>query len=192
MKMKDYDAEYDYLLDLTEEELKTKDGKEFVYLRGLEKLARARGVLGKEIKIHATPTADNPIAVVSVKYEFKDGAIWEAAADCTAKSAKEGFGKYLTAMAESRAKARALRDAFGIALCSVEEIGTPSASIDEEEDSPPISDPQKYLIGNLLKEKGKTLDDCRIMLKVTKLDSVDGLTKVQAGTLIRKLQGDKK
>ncbi len=192
MKMKDYDAEYDYLLDLTEEELKTKDGKEFVYLRGLEKLARARGVISKTTSIHSTPTAENPIAVVSVQYCFKDGAIWEAAADCTAKSAKEGFGKYLTAMAESRAKARALRDAFGIALCSVEEIGTPSASPEDDEESPPISDPQKYLIGNLLKEKGKTLEDCKVMLKIAKLDSVDGLTKVQAGTLIRKLQGDKK
>lgn len=192
MKMKNYDAEYDYLQDLTEEELKVKDGKEFVYLRGLEKLARARGVVSKHIRVHATPTSENPIAVVSVQYTFKDGAIWESTADCTSKSAKEGFGKYLTAMAESRAKARALRDAFGITLCSVEEIGTPSASIDEEEDSPPISDPQKYLIGNLLKEKGKSLDDCRILLKVSKLDSIDGLTKIQAGTLIRKLQGDKK
>lgn len=189
--MMDYNADHDYLKELTEEELKTKDGKEFVYLKGLERLARARGVVEKQTKVHATPTTENPIAVVSVTYIFKDGARWESVADCTVKSAKEGFGKYLTAMAESRAKARALRDAFGIALCSVEEIGTPSAQ-EEDEEIPPISDPQKYLIGSLLKEKNKTLEDCRVILKVNKLTSVDELNKAQAGTLIRKLQGDKK
>lgn len=189
--MKEYSADYDYLKDLTEEELKTKDGKEFVYLRGLERLARARGVTSKAVKVHTSPTVDNPIAVVSVEYTFKDGATWSSVADCTVKSAKEGFGKYLTAMAESRAKARALRDAFGISLCSVEEIGTPSAQ-EPDEEVPPISDPQKHLIGTLLKNKNKTLEDCRSLLELSKLNSVDDLNKAQAGTLIRKLQGDKK
>lgn len=190
--MKEYNADYDYTADLEEGDVKTDKGKDFVYLRGLEKLARARGVREKQVKVHCTPTADNMIAVVSVSYVFSDGARWESVADCTAKSAKEGFAKYLTAMAESRAKARALRDAFGISLCSVEEIAVAQQEVDEEEKSPPITDVQKHTINSFMKDKNKTMDDVRKLLELPKLDKLEDLDRVQAARLMRRLQGDRK
>lgn len=185
--MKEYNPDEDYVKLLTEDELVVKDGRQFVYLKGLERLAKERGIRSKFIDVCATPSKEAPLSVIKVTYKFDDGRSYDGVADASDKNCKEKFRVYLTAMAESRAKARALRDAFGISLCSVEEV----VDADDEIENP-ITDAQQHLIKMQMKEKEVTLEECATAIKLKKLSSLEDLTKEQASTLIGKLNTWKK
>jgi len=120
---KKFDPTYDYIQDVAEEDIKVEGDKKFIYLRGLEKLARDRGLKGTASRPVPMSAGNNFYGVMcTYTYHFEDGT-YEGSADATIESCKGDFGKFLTAIAESRAKARALRAAFNISLCSVEEKG---------------------------------------------------------------------
>jgi hypothetical protein len=60
--------------------------------------------------------------------EFNDGTTWEGSADCSQKNTEGKFLNYPTAVAESRAAARCLKDALGIPMLSAEEVGFDGSS----------------------------------------------------------------
>lgn len=142
---KPFDPFYDYTKDLKDDELKYENGKPFVYLKGLERLAKERGVRNAvTVKLEPIGSASFHGVICTYQYSFDDGRIYTGSADATVKNCDGNFKLYLTAMAESRAKARALRTAFGITLCSVEEKS--DATVEADPVLGPIGADQIHLI----------------------------------------------
>lgn len=178
-----FDNKKDWFKELNKDEILKKNGKEFVFLRGLERLAKERGIVGAYSRIVATPSPECPCAVVTFQYVFADGATYEGSADATIKNCDQGFRLYLTAMAESRAKARALRNAFGIAACSVEEIA-PNA-VDEDDDSIlPANDQQKRLIEHLARKHKMDKKEALGLVGIEE-KTIDDITKDEAKQVIK-------
>lgn len=118
---------------LTKDERGRMQGKDVVYLRGLRRLAELAGITVSQCVV-LTPDPKLVQAVYSVS--FDDGTTWVGTGDCNTKNTPEPFVNYPTAVAESRAEARALKKALGIYLLAAEEIGfesleaAPTKSID--------------------------------------------------------------
>lgn len=183
---KAFDPNHNYAEDLRTNETSSKDGEQFVYLRGLQRLARERGIKRTCSKVFQAPAVDHPVAVVTFGYEFEDGSYWEASADAHQKNTKEAMVPYLTAIAEARAKARALRDAFGISLCSVEEAGSVESTDDDS-----IDDTQVQGIKMLMRRHEINLADT--LKLINKADEeLSSLTKAEGRQLMKKLNELKK
>ena len=181
---KTFDPAYDYNKDLKEDEFKHEKGRPFVYLKGLERLAKERGVL------YARPTNIMQLGtsgvLVTYEYGIEDGRCYAGTADATTKNCDGNFKLYLSAMAESRAKARALRTAFGITTCSVEEKSDMTVAQDPE--LGPIGDEQIHLIKMKAVEFNLTKFDLFEMLEVPrKLSDLKKLTKEEGLEIIGQL-----
>jgi len=184
---KQYDPTHNYADDLKKNEVYEKDGDQFVYLRGLIRLAHERGIKETISQVRQSPAAEHPVAVVTYGYTFMDGAHFEASADAHQKNTNKGMDIYLTAIAEARAKARALRDAFNISLCSVEEIGSV-----ESRDNEPIDSSQIQGIKMLMKRKGLSVVDTMALIDNTEAQELSDLTKTDGRLLMKKLNEYKK
>lgn len=194
---KPFDPSHDYTKDLDGGDIREEDGREFVFLRGLEKLARARGVVSAravrlEPMIMTKSGGDSRVAGIFCTYEysFVDGGVYQGSADATIINCDGNFKLYLTAMAESRAKARALRTAFGIGMCSVEEKSDATYKIDE--DIGPIDDAQIVLIQTLAAKHNLGLAEILELLEVPrKVERLKELTKDEGRELAIKLNKHK-
>lgn len=185
--IKPYDPSIDYVALLNEDEIKEEDGRKFVYLRGLERLAKERGIANASV-VNLQPVSFGSVVGIlcTYQYAFWDGAFYHGSADATVKNCEGNFTNFLTAMAESRAKARALRTAFGITLCSVEEKADAGAVvISGESESSPIEDHQATAIKFLGREKG--LSESDIVALIGKKVEISKLTRKDARDLIAKL-----
>jgi len=190
--VKPYDPMYDYNKDLKEDEFKYEKGKPFVYLKGLERLAKERGVT------YARPTNVMQLGtsgvLITYEYSFDDGRSYAGTADATSKNCDGNFKLYLSAMAESRAKARALRTAFAITTCSVEEKSNMTVAMDI--DLGPIGDEQIHLIKMKATELALGKNDLFKMLEVPRpLTDLKKLTKeegLEIITTLNKLSRKKK
>jgi hypothetical protein len=98
-------------------------GKTCVLLRALQRLSQEAGIIesGPVILQHV-PQGDYGVFQCIYEAKFSDGTTWRAAADCNRKSVDGKFANYPTAIAESRAEARALKKALGITMLAAEEI----------------------------------------------------------------------
>lgn len=183
---KPFDPSYDYTRDLTDDDIRLEDGKQFVYLRGLEKLAKARGVVSATCqRLDRLPDG----MACTYRYQFVDGGTYDGSADATIKNCDGNFKLYCTAMAESRSKARALRTAFGISLCSVEEKSDQQVA---DTELGPVEEHQAVLIRHLATKHGLGKPDIIGMLDLPrKISKVEDLTKSEAIELISKLNSYK-
>jgi len=117
-----FDPNKNYNNAFNDDEIKIENGRPFVFLRGLERLAKERGVRSaKTVRLEQITSATAVGFICTYEYTFDDGRVYQGSADATSKNCDGNFRLYLTAMAESRAKARALRTAFAITTCSWEE-----------------------------------------------------------------------
>lgn len=178
---KKFDPTYDYNKDLKEDEFKYEKGRPFVYLRGLERLAKERGVR------YARPTNVMQLGtngvLVTYEYLFDDGRCYAGTADATTKNCDGNFKLYLSAMAESRAKARALRTAFAITTCSVEEKS--DMTVVQDPELGPIGDEQIHLIKMKATELNLSKTDLFKMLEVPRqLTDLKKLTKEEGLEII--------
>jgi len=194
---KEFDPNHDYTSDLDANDIRDEGGRSFVFLRGLEKLARSRGVTSARcVRIEPMPWSHNDgrsyIGGIFCTYEysFADGGTYQGSADATLKNCDGNFKLYLTAMAESRAKARALRTAFGIGMCSVEEKA--DATVKEDDDIGPIDDAQIVLIRVLAEKHNMGKEDVLQLLDVPRsVEKLKDLTKEEGRELAVKLNAHK-
>lgn len=134
--------------------------KLFVSHASLLRVARkAFGILNYEIDFIGLPEKTNEwCATIKVKYTHEKFHC-EAIADCKTSNASRGFERYTTALAETRASARALRNMLGIEFCSAEEV-VDLNNVVSNMDSESIDDTQIMLITKkFFGEKGKQLKD---------------------------------
>lgn len=183
-KFKPFDPDHDYGKDLREDEFKYEKGRPFVYLHGLERLAKERGVRSAR-PTNVMQLGTNGV-LVTYEYTFRDGCSYAGTADATTKNCDGNFKLYLSAMAESRARARALRVAFSIKTCSVEEKS--DMTIKEDPALGPIGDEQIHLIKLKAKEHSLGKADLFSMLEVpSSASELKKLTKEEGLEIITAL-----
>lgn len=186
MEFKAFDPMHDYTEDLNSNEMFERDGKQFVLLKGLQRLAHINrgGVSAVSSDIVCTPTRDNPIAAVTVQYEFRDGTLFTGSADATIAAHEKPYSLHLVAVAESKAEARALRRAFNISKVSVEEIGSPIAGGNTDDD--PIRD--ETIQGIRVVARRKNVEMGKVLKLVGReVADLSELTQAEGRTLMKKL-----
>jgi hypothetical protein len=178
-KLKDHFTMRDFVV--------TDKGDPFVRHDPLLRVAKAvLGVKGKKVQVFQCPDKGNEwSATVAVNYEFADGISFSATADYRKSSSKGGFDLYTTAMAETRASARALRFALGVEICSADEIADID-SMGEVDQDEPIEENQMIVLKNkYMKQHGITLETVQEI--VPGVVFLEDLTKSQASELFKKL-----
>ena len=188
------EPEVDYEKLLTDDEIiEDEKGARYVPIKALERLGRIKGIKKVIPIVHGIPSVSNMIAVVQINIEWEDGTISAGCADAHPQNVSGDYALYLTSMAETRAKARALRAGLGISICSQEEIATDKTAADlgKLED---ISAAQIRLINKLLKENKMTLEiiAAKYPDKFANITTVEDLTKSEALNFIGWLQTGKK
>jgi len=186
-----FDSTHDYTADLKSSETFEKDGTPCVLLRGLQRLAHANrgGVKAVYSNVLSVPARDNPIAAVTVQYEFYDGTKFSGSADATPAAHDKPYSLHLVAVAEAKAEARALRRAFNISRVSAEEVGSvPVAGGDTDGDQ--IKDVIIQGIKVVAKRKNISFNN---VLKLVKRDvaELSELTQAEGRTLMKKLNSKK-
>lgn len=108
-----------------------RQGKDFVLYAGLLDAAHTGGLtsLATEV-ITISPT----LAVFKATATFADDKQYTAHGDATPENVGRNIAPHFIRMAETRAKARALRDALNIGAASLEELG--------DDDAPPAQHPR--------------------------------------------------
>jgi hypothetical protein len=94
-------------------------GKVFVQYAGLLAMAHERGLVN--LSAHFI-SVNNDIALAEATAEFADGKVFKECADATPGNVNAKIRPHFPRMALTRSKARALRDALNIGVCSVEEM----------------------------------------------------------------------
>lgn len=183
------------LLDLVDAEDFEQDQNGNLYIKHMTLLKTAKrylGIKGKQVEVLQCPEkSNNWNAVIKVTYKFTS-FVWSAVADCNRLSAPRDFEQYTTALAETRASARCLRDALGIEFCSVEEVTT----MDQMDnvvlnDKSPITSTQKKAINKLLEQKNRTIEDVGEIIG-RKIEQIEEMTKVESTIVIDELNGSKR
>ncbi len=146
-------------------------------------------------KIEPPTKANDWCATVEVVYQF--GSVdepvlfeWSDVGDCRAKTANPGFKNYTTALAATRASARALRFALGLEICTREEI-TDIDDIIDKTSGEPAMDQQKTLIKDrMIKKHGKSKKKVFAELSEIvgeKVVTLDQLTRGQAADILENI-----
>ena len=100
-----------------------RQGKQYVLFAGLLDEAHARGLKGIDTDLVQVPTAENGnVAVVKATVEMEDGRTFSGIGDASPDNVGRGIVPHIIRMAETRAKARALRDAVNVGATALEEL----------------------------------------------------------------------
>jgi len=103
--------------------VKSLQGREYVLYGGLLELAKQRGLKRISTKVIQIPSMDNGMyGVVEAEVETEDG-VFKEIGDASPESVNRAIQPHLLRMAATRAKARAMRDAVGIDMVALEELG---------------------------------------------------------------------
>lgn len=184
-------------------------GRDFVTYDGLLDEATRLGLVGIDTELLQAPNeANHWTAIVKATAVFlgENGTrTFTGIGDANPSNVNRNIAPHSIRMAETRAKARALRDALNVKGCSFEELGAdteshdhaPAATVRHAESngtpkaSPnkPASEKQIGLIGSLMKKAGWGEQDGREYLEMTLgKKSRSELTSAEASDFIGYLQ----
>lgn len=108
---------------MRDEFLITRHGKQYVLFAGLLDEAHSRGLRGIDTELVQIPEESNAnVAVVKARVEMEDGHTFGGIGDASPRSVGPEGTAHLIRVAETRAKARALRDALNVAAPALEEL----------------------------------------------------------------------
>src|SRR5918997_1400495 len=116
----------------------TRQGKQYVLFAGLLDEAHNRGLRGIDTELVQVPTPENGnVAVVkaTVEMEASEGnRTFSGIGDASPENVGRNIVPHIIRMAETRAKARALRDAVNVGATALEELS-------DGDDAPPVDYP---------------------------------------------------
>ena len=105
-----------------------RQGKRFVLYAGLLEEAHSRGLRSIETELLQVPAAENgDVAIVRAVVRMEDGK-FAGIGDASPQNVGRMIAPHLIRMAETRAKARALRDAINVGVTAFEELGGEEAT----------------------------------------------------------------
>ena len=105
-----------------------RQGKRFVLYAGLLEEAHSRGLRSIETELLQVPVAENgDVAIVRAVVRMEEGK-FAGIGDASPQNVGRMIAPHLIRMAETRAKARALRDAINVGVTAFEELGGEEAS----------------------------------------------------------------
>ena len=111
---------------MREEYMIERQGKRFVLYAGLLEEAHDRGLRSIETELVQVPTKENgEVAIVQAVIRTEEGK-FGGIGDASPQNVNRAIAPHLIRMAETRAKARALRDAINVGVTAFEELGGPS------------------------------------------------------------------
>jgi hypothetical protein len=111
-----------------------RQGKRYVLFQGLLDEAHSRGLRGIETELVQVPDDTNGnVAIVKATAEMDDGRRFSGSGDASPENVGRNIVPHLIRMAETRAKARALRDAVNVGATALEELS-------DGDDAPPAED----------------------------------------------------
>lgn len=183
-------------------------GNNFVTYEGLLDLAHQKGIKGMITELIQVPSKDNNHTCIVHARAITESGEFHGIGDANPSNVNSFISKHLIRMAETRAKARALRDLANVGMIAIEELG------DEEEDKPTVkpdkskkssskrtdnpkqdivdnslaTDKQLNYIYKLAKDKNYSSKEMSNYIKsVYKKDSSKALTKKEASEMIEML-----
>ena len=111
----------------------TRQGKQYVLFAGLLDEAHSLGLRGIDTDLIQVPDESNGnVAIVKATAEMEDDRRFSGTGDASPENVGRNIAPHLIRMAETRAKARALRDAVNVGATALEELS-------EDDDAPPAS-----------------------------------------------------
>ncbi len=111
---------------MREEYMIERQGKRFVLYAGLLEEAHSRGLRSIETELLQVPSVENgEVAIVKAVIRTEEGK-FGGIGDASPQNVGRTIAPHLIRMAETRAKARALRDAINVGVTAFEELGGPS------------------------------------------------------------------
>src|SRR5215216_7671352 len=121
---------------MRDEFLITRQGKQYVLFAGLLDEAHSRGLRGIDTQLIQVPDDQNGnVAIVKATAEMEDGSHFSGIGDASPENVGRNIVPHIIRMAETRAKARALRDAVNVGATALEELS-------DGDDAPPASSPR--------------------------------------------------
>src|ERR1700740_2829919 len=100
-----------------------RQGKDFVLYAGLLDEAHKQGLKRISTTLLQAPTAsNNGVAICHAEVETEKGS-FSGIGDASVDNGGRMISNHIIRMAETRAKARALRDAINVGMTAVEELG---------------------------------------------------------------------
>lgn len=118
---------------MRDEFLITRQGKQYVLFAGLLDEAHSRGLTGIDTQLLQIPQEENGrVAIVKSTVQMEDGRTFSSIGDASPESVGRNIAPHLIRMAETRAKARALRDAVNVGATALEELS-------DGDDAPPAT-----------------------------------------------------
>jgi hypothetical protein len=106
-----------------EEYMIERQGKRFVLYAGLLEEAHSRGLRSIETDLLQIPAKENgEVAIVKAVVRTEEGK-YTGIGDASPENVNRAIAPHLIRMAETRAKARALRDAINVGVTAFEELG---------------------------------------------------------------------
>jgi hypothetical protein len=124
----------------------TRQGKQYVLFAGLLDEAHNRGLRGIDTELVQVPTPENGnVAVVKATVEMEgpdegQGRTFSGIGDASPENVGRNIVPHIIRMAETRAKARALRDAVNVGATALEELS-------DGDDAVPAGDPPPRAVG---------------------------------------------
>lgn len=116
---------------MRDEFLITRSGKQYVLFAGLLDEAHSRGLRGIDTELIQVPDDQNGnVAIVKATAEMEDGRHFSGIGDASPENVGRNIVPHIIRMAETRAKARALRDAVNVGATALEELS-------DGDDAPP-------------------------------------------------------
>jgi hypothetical protein len=106
-----------------EEYMIERQGRRFVLYAGLLEEAHERGLRSIETELLQVPSVENgEVAIVKAVVRTEEGK-FGGIGDASPQNVNRAIAPHLIRMAETRAKARALRDAINVGVTAFEELG---------------------------------------------------------------------
>ncbi len=122
---------------MRDEFLITRQGKQYVLFAGLLDEAHGRGLRGIDTELVQVPDdANGNVAIVKATAEMDDGRRFSGIGDASPENVGRNIVPHLIRMAETRAKARALRDAVNVGATALEELSDGDAPPAEDFEAP--------------------------------------------------------
>ena len=115
-----------------------RQGKEFVLYAGLLDLAHKSGLISiQTAAVRVEPALALFKATVTIAKDGEGAKTYEGHGDATPENVGRNIAPHFIRMAETRAKARALRDALNIGAASLEELGDEDEPAPRQQQRPP-------------------------------------------------------